>query len=96
VRVVPVRRDELLQELCEVLEESRLELVDAHGAGRVRRVDAGDPVLDTALPDRVGDVLGDVGDVQSAGSAKVPLALERLHAPDLALRTGPANTGAQC
>jgi len=66
VRVVGLARDEAEEELGEVLEEALLEFVDADAAGRVRRVDAGDAVLDTALSDCLGDVVSDVADVESA------------------------------
>src|SRR5437764_1192761 len=76
VRVVALARHEPAQELGEVLEEARLELVDAHAARRVRRVDAGDPVADPALADGLLDFLCDVGDGQAAGRPELCLALE--------------------
>src|SRR5439155_25478936 len=79
VRVVGLARDEALQQLCEVFEEARLELVHTHAARRVRGVDAGDSFRDAALADRVGDLVGDVADAQPAARAYLRLALEHLH-----------------
>src|SRR5205085_4857928 len=44
VGVVALVRDEPAEQHREVVEEPVLELVDANAAGRVRRVDAGDPL----------------------------------------------------
>src|SRR5207253_9539465 len=79
VRVVRLARHEPPQQLGEVLQEAGLELVDAHAAGRVRRVDAGDPVLDSALADGVADLVGDVGDRETACRPELTLVLEDLH-----------------
>src|SRR6266496_2418072 len=79
VRVVGVARDQALEHVCEVLQEPALELVDAHATGRVRRVDAGDPVDDAALADDLDHFLGDVADRQSAAGSKLRLLLEDLH-----------------
>src|SRR5438034_9451891 len=79
VRVVGVARNQALEHVCEVLQEPALELVDAHATGRVRRVDAGDPVDDAALADDLDHFLGDVADRQSAAGSKLRLLLEDLH-----------------
>jgi hypothetical protein len=79
VRVVLVARDEALEEGREVVEEPVLELVHAHAAGRVRRVDADDPVAHTALPNRVLDLVGDVSHRETPGRPQPPLVLEDLH-----------------
>src|SRR5262249_33942423 len=65
--------------LAEIVEESLLELVHADAAGRVRRVDAGDPVLDAALLDRLGHLVRDIPDGQPAHCPQVRLALKDLH-----------------
>src|SRR5204862_119745 len=72
-------RHEPLEHVREVLEEAALELVHAHAARRVRRVDAGDPVDDAALPDRLAHLFRDVTDGQTAGRSKLSLVLEDLH-----------------
>src|SRR5437764_7498835 len=79
VGVVRVTRDQALEHVGEVLQETALELVHAHATGRVRRVDAGDPVDDAALADYLDHFLGDVADRQSAAGAKLRLLLEDLH-----------------
>src|SRR5205085_4840371 len=58
VRVVRLARDEPPQQLGEVLQEARLELVHAHAARGVGGVDAGDPVDDAAFANNFGNVLG--------------------------------------
>src|SRR6266487_4103405 len=78
VRVVRVTWDQALEHVGEVLQEPALELVDAHATGRVRRVDAGDPVDDAALADDLDHFLGDVADRQSAAGSKLRLLLEDL------------------
>src|ERR671930_501742 len=75
VRVVVVARHEPLQEGGEVVEEAALELVHTHATGRVRRVDAGDPVDDATLANGIDDLFGDVANRESAGRAQVPLVL---------------------
>src|SRR6187431_719466 len=60
VGVVLLARDESPHQPAEVLEETRLELVDPHAAGRVGGVDADDAVRDAALFDAVLDLFGDV------------------------------------
>src|SRR5947208_11714778 len=87
VRVVLLGRDEPLQERSEVLEEARLELVDANAARRVRRVDAGDPVDDPAAFDGRDDVVGDVPDREPTGRPELLLLLEDLHARIMAFST---------
>src|SRR6266550_8644787 len=77
--IVGVARNQALEHVCEVLQEPALELVHAHAAGRVRRVDAGDPVDDAALADDLDHFLGDVADRQSAAGSKLRLLLEDLH-----------------
>src|SRR5205823_3590390 len=62
VRVVRLSRHQALQKLAEVLDEARLELVHANAAGRVGRVDAGDPLDDAAFLDGLVDLVGDVPD----------------------------------
>src|ERR1051325_1266691 len=79
VRVVRLARHEPLEQVREVLEEAALELVHAHAACRVRRVDAGDPVDDPALPDGLAHLFRDVTDGQTAGRSKLWLGLEDLH-----------------
>src|SRR5213592_3033219 len=79
VRVVGVARDQTLEHVGEVIQEAALELVHAHAAGRVRRVDAGDPVDNAALADDLDHFLGDVADRQSAAGSKLRLLLEDLH-----------------
>jgi hypothetical protein len=44
----------------------------------VRRIDADDAVPDAALGDGRGDLVGDVGDVETAGGAQVLLEVVRL------------------
>jgi hypothetical protein len=80
VGVVRLVGDEPPEQRPEVLEHAALVLVDAHAAGRVRRVDEADPVLDARLAHDLGDVGGDVRDVQAAGRLELPLRLEDLHA----------------
>ena len=79
---------DLVAELCdrvmvmyagEVVEEALLELVHADAAGRVRGVDAGDPVGDPARADSFLDVLRDVRDREAAGGSQAALELEDLH-----------------
>src|SRR5437773_6029042 len=79
VRVVGLARHEPLEHVREVLEEAALELVHAHAARRVRRVDAGDAVDDPALPDGLAHLLGDISDGQATGGSKLSLVLEDLH-----------------
>src|SRR5207302_9720422 len=69
VRVVALARHQPAEKVAEVLEEAGLHLVDAYATGRVRGVDAGDPVDDAALPHGVLHVLGDVVDGEAAGRA---------------------------
>ena len=79
VRVVVLGRDQALQHRSEIFEEAALPLVHAHRARRVRRVDAADAIRDAALADCFADLVGDVGNGETTGSAKTDLALERLH-----------------
>src|SRR5439155_27090348 len=79
VRVVALGGYELLQELREVFEEAGLELVDPHAACGVRRVDARDPLGDSAFANGLLNLVGDVPYGQAAGGAKPGLALEDLH-----------------
>src|SRR5881396_1466608 len=76
VRVVLVARDERFEQSREVLEEPVLELVDAHAARRVRRVDADDPVAHAALLDRLAAVVGDVPHGETPGRHEPSLVLE--------------------
>src|SRR3954469_1620679 len=79
VRVVRLARNESLQQLREVLEKSLLELVDAHAARRVRRVDARDALGDPTLADGLDDLFRDVANGQPARGPQFCLALEDLH-----------------
>src|SRR5439155_27307451 len=81
VRVVSLTRHEAAEQLREVLDEPGLELVDPNTARRVRGVDAGDAFDDTALSDRLVDLVGDVPDGQPAGGPELGLALVDLHGP---------------
>src|SRR5262245_1192828 len=83
VRVVLVARDEVLEQCREVLEEPVLELVHADAAGRMRRVDADDPVAHAALLDRLGDLVGDVPHGETSGRPEPSLVLEDLHRPPM-------------
>src|SRR5437588_24452 len=79
VRVISLDRYEPSQQLREVLEEARLELVHAHAARGVRGVHARDAFLDATLPDRLRDLVGDVADAEAPGRPQLRLALEDLH-----------------
>ena len=79
VGVVRLAGDETAEELREVLEKSRLELVHANAASGVWGVDARDPVGHGARADRVDHLVGDVTDAQAAGGANLGLALKDLH-----------------
>src|SRR5690242_12167960 len=79
VGVVAVGRAEPAEQVAEVLQEPLLELVHADDAGRVRRVDAGDAVFHLALPDDLGDLVGDVAHGEPAHRPKMRLALKDLH-----------------
>jgi hypothetical protein len=79
VGVVPVARDKPLEESREVLEEALLELVHTHAAGRVRGIDAGDPVGDATLADGLVDLVGDVPNLESPRGPKPGFPLEDLH-----------------
>jgi hypothetical protein len=93
VRVVGLARHEPLEQVGEVLQEAVLELVHPHAAGRMRRVDAGDPVHDAALADGVHHLLGDVADSEPAGGPKLPFVLEDLHRSPPSFVDGP---GVRC
>ncbi len=80
VRVVVLGRNEAAR--AAPAKSSRkpwLELVHAHGAGRVRRVDAADAVADAARRDRLADLVRDVGDGEATGRPELHLVLEGLH-----------------
>src|SRR5439155_9447532 len=81
MRVIGLSGNEALQQLAEVLDESGLELVHPNTAGRVRRVDARDPLDDAAFLYCLVDLVGDVPDGQASGGSQLPLALEDLHRP---------------
>src|SRR6266496_4944937 len=92
VGVVGLARYEPLKHVREVLQEAALELVHAHAARGVRRVDAGDAVDHTALANRLGHLFSDVTDGEAAARSKLPLVLEDLH------RRSPSSlwTAAEC
>src|SRR6266550_4683769 len=79
VRVIGLPGNEPLQQLREVLQKALLELVDAHAAGRVRRVDTGDALADAALADGLDDLFCDVADGEPARGPQFRFALEDLH-----------------
>ena len=58
----------------------------------MRRVDRADAVGDPALAHGLRDVLGDVGDGETAGGAELVLELERLHDPDILSAAGAAGS----
>ena len=72
-------RDEPFEERGEVVHEALLELVDAHAARRVRRVDTRDPVLDAALGNSLVHLVGDVADRETPGRSQSAFVLEDLH-----------------
>jgi hypothetical protein len=79
VCVVLLARDEAAEHAHEVVEEPLLELVHPHAAGRVRRVDAGDAVLDAALGDALLHFVGDVADLEASPCFQRLFVLEDLH-----------------
>src|SRR4029079_6833330 len=93
VRVVRLARHQALEQVREVVQEAALELVPPQAAGRVGRVQAGDPVDDAALPDGLLDLLGDVADGQAAAGSKLSLVLEDLHRTLTLLRGRPRECG---
>src|SRR5688572_5107258 len=68
-------RKEPPQQVGEIVEQPRLELVDAYTAGRVWGVHAGDATPDAALPNRRADVVRDVRDVDAVTRARAPFLL---------------------
>lgn len=71
-----VARDQPEQECREVLEQTRLELVDAHAARRMSGVDAGDAGLDPRLTHRGVDFRGDVPRGEARKATRVAFLLD--------------------
>jgi hypothetical protein len=77
--VVVLARDEPLEQVGEVFEETGLELVHADAARGVGGVDARDPVADAALAHGLADLVGDVAHGETAAGSQPRFVLEDLH-----------------
>ena len=72
-------RDQPLDQPLQVVDERALELVDEDRAGRVERVDEGDPGGHGELLDGLPDELRDVGDLGAFLAAQRKRGVEDLH-----------------